>query len=219
MYNKKFPIVGINNGDNIQGNDGKFFGLWTHDLQEQADIAAQLFKPKRDKCVRWYSTRGTERHVGGMGRWDEYIAKELGSDTTWGTFSTYHLEVEISGVSFNVAHHGIRSGKYLHTMENQARTFAKDICLRKLSRRERPPDVIVASHVHQKIHEVVNIYDHKCHVIVTPSFQAKSEFAHKVLRQEDLSDIGLAFLEIENGKILDIDFDCMRLPSTRRVIA
>lgn len=218
-FRQRLPVVAINVADNIDGDHHGTYQIWSKDSREQADVAVDIFMPKRQKCERWYAVRGTPTHVGQKGTWDEYIAKEVGADHDNGAFSSYHLKVEISGVLFDVLHHGPAPGKRLWTLGDMARKYAQDAVMRAIVQGERPPDVIVRGHVHVNTCEVVNVAGHKCTIIITPAWQLKTEYVYRVATTDDIAKVGLALVRVENGKVLSVDFDLMQLKQSRSMVA
>ena len=105
------PVVVIDNADTVEGFHHNTAQIWGTDPRKHIDVAVDLRMPYRNRVERWYALRGTVAHVGASGSGDEAVAKEIGADASNGTFSHYHLKVEISGVLFDITHHGISAGK------------------------------------------------------------------------------------------------------------
>ena len=220
IFKQQLPIVAFDNADGIEGDHNGIFGIWSKNPMEQAGVAIDILLPKRQKCQRWYATKGTPAHVGEMGQWDEYVAKELGATTDQtDEFASPHWKVNVSGTLWDVAHQGPRPGRSLHKFGDSVRAFGKDVVLRQLAQGNRPPDVIVRSHVHVAVHEIVKLYDHECHVIITPALQGKTEYATKISSEDDVADIGIAWVKVCDGKVLDVDFRKLRLTASRTMTA
>jgi len=214
------PVVVIDNADAIEGFHHNTAQIWGTDPRKHIDVAVDLRMPYRNRVERWYALRGTTAHVGASGSGDETVAKEIGADGSNGTFSHYHLKLEISNVLFDVAHHpGISAGKRPWLDGNALRMLGRGIVLDSFSYKQRPPDVIVRSHIHQARHETIRDYNHRCECLVTPSFQIKTEFSHKISSERDLADIGATLIIVEDGKVLDVGFDLLRLPTARSLKA
>jgi len=215
----RLPVVVIDNADTIEGFHHNTAQIWGTDPRKHIDVAVDLRMPYRNKVERWYSLRGTAAHVGASGSGDEAVAKGIGADASNGSFSHYHLKVEVSNVLIDVSHHGVSAGRRPWVDGNVLRSFGRGIVIDSLSRRERPPDVIVRSHVHVARHETIRDYNYRCECIITPAFQLASEFVHRVATERDLSDIGATLITVENGKVLDVGFDLLRLPTARSLRA
>src|SRR3972149_2029828 len=127
QFKTGLPLVVFNTADDIDGHHHDTFQVWSKAPREQSDVAVSLFLPYRQKVARWYACKGTPAHAGQSGTWDEYIAQQLGADRPddGGGFSSYMLKVEVSGVDFNVAHHGPRPGRRVWTLGETARQYAK----------------------------------------------------------------------------------------------
>jgi hypothetical protein len=217
---RKRDTVVVFNGDLIDGpaHHGTTQQI-TADALAQVNIAAELFAPIAGKYPV-YVTRGTAAHVLASGSADEQVAKEIGAKQPNGerkTRSSYHLKLNFGGVLFDIAHHGPGPGNRVWTYGSQLRGYAKTIILDALIQRQSPPDVIVRSHVHHRVHETVRDYGHVCEALITPAWQLKTDFAHKVISHEDVADIGGIVVSIDDGKVSGIDFKLLPVMQSDKV--
>lgn len=211
-FSVPYPLATVLNGEAIDG--GTHHGThqcWTPDVLEQADNMARMLLPYRRQCDRWYQTRGTEAHVGKSGGWDEWVAREIGANDANGRFASNYLKLEISGILCDVQHHGPNVSKYEWLRENTARQYAKGIVANYITRGERPPDIIVRSHVHKALMTEVRAFGHTCVMCITPAFEWRTSFGYRVANMDDVSDIGGAWFRIKDGKILNCDLDKITL--------
>jgi len=148
--------------------------------------------------------RGTPAHVGVSGKSDNAVYREIGAKMVDGKWSSYHLKPVISGVQFDLAHHGPSFGKKIHTFGNSARAFARNVFLLALSRRDPLPQVIMRVHVHKCIHETPRDFGHEYHMFITPAFQWAVDYKHKIDTEDDLGDVGGVVVTVEACKVLEM---------------
>ena len=205
---KKRETNVVVNGDGIDGNHHGTNQIWSNDPIEQANVAGEVLAPISAK-YKTYLTRGTPAHVLASAASDEQIAKEIGAAKPVAdrkVRSSYHLKLTHCGALFDIAHHGPSAGNRIWTYGNALRGYARTIVLDALIRQQRPADCIIRSHVHHKVWETVRDYGHRCEAIITPAWQWKTEFAHKVVTHEDIADVGGVIISIDDGKISDVEF-------------
>jgi hypothetical protein len=163
-------------------------------------------------------TRGTPAHVGEGGSADEAVARILKATRPngkkAGPYSSYHLKLNIDGVNLDVCHHGPNTGSRMWLKGNGARGYARTIVLDALVLNQKPPDVIIRSHYHQKLHETLHEYGNTTEMIVTPAWQWMSSFATRVVSFEQISDIGGLVISIDAGRVTDIEFKILSLSQT-----
>jgi hypothetical protein len=216
---KKRDTAVVLNGDLVDGpaHHG-VTAQWSSQILDQINVAAEIFAPIANKYPV-YVTRGTAAHVLASGAADEQIAKEIGAQSPSGrnTRSSYHLKLNFHNVLFDFAHHGPGPGNRVWTYGSQLRGYAKTIIFDALIRHVRPPDVIVRSHVHHRVWETIRDYSHKCEALITPAWQLKTDFAHRVVSHEDIADIGGIIVSIDDGKISDINFKMLPISQSDTV--
>lgn len=202
-------LVVIHNGDAIDGKHHDTTQLVTSDIEEQKrmhlaamDHALKVAQhnPKKDKLFYVF---GTETHVGGA---EDAIARDLGAEplimptpaNEWrdGCFIHYHLKLNINGVRFDIAHHGLPSGTRAWTKNNGLFYVAKSHYFDCIERDVQPFDYIIGSHLHEYITAMYEGIKGSTRAIMTPAFQLKTHFGHKVARNK-LSSIGLVIIVIE----------------------
>lgn len=205
------PLIAIFGGDLVDGDHHRTLQLWTQDELVQVDASVELLKPIVNLSERSFLLRGTTAHVGQSGRYDSRVARELGVP------SYYHLQLNVSGVLFDLAHHGPSVGKRFWNLGNSARMYARHVAVSHIARKSKPPDVVIRGHVHKSVHETVRDNGHTTEMIVSPSFQLKSEFAFRVSSEDDLADIGGVVVGVENGRVTDITMDVVQFEQAQVV--
>jgi hypothetical protein len=214
---EKLPIVTILMADLIDGNHHGTSQLWTTDEQLMIEAAVQILNPVANLSRSVLGLRGTPAHVGVAGKWDNAVCREIGAQRVEGQPSSYHLKPKISGVQFDVAHHGPSAGKRIHTHGDIARRFARNVYLLAQIRREPLPQVIARAHVHKKLHEVLTDFGHEYHMVISPAWQWCTEFKYKIDTEDDLADVGGAIVTVENGRVLEVKFDLYTMTQSKRV--
>ena len=213
--------VVVLNGDGLDGVHHNTTQIWSNDPLEQAVVAAEIMAPIANKYPV-YVTRGTPTHVLVSGAGDELIAREIGAKQPVKgrkVHSSYHLKLVLEGVDFDIAHHGPSAGTRIWTYGNALRGYARTIILDAMVQHRRPPDCIIRSHFHHRVHETTHDYGHTCHAIITPAWQWKSEYVHMVVSHEDVCDIGGVVIDIDDGKITNVDIRTIQFVQSDRVVA
>jgi hypothetical protein len=186
----KLPTVTILMADLIDGNHHGTSQLWTTDEQQMIEAAVMLLNPVAAFSHTVLGLRGTPAHVGASGKFDNAVCREIGARRVDGKSSAYHLKPVISGVQFDVAHHGPGVGKKVHTFGNAGRSFARNIFMLALMRKTPLPQVIVRAHVHKKLWETLHDFGHEYHMLITPAWQWCTEYKYKIDTEDDIADVG-----------------------------
>lgn len=169
------------NGEFIDGSHHNSVSQWTHNLTDQAAVAVELMKPIVKKCKgSFYVIRGTEAHSGQSGCMDEQIARELGATPTKdGQYSRYELWKTLWGGLVHFNHHIGTTGSSAY----ESTAVYKELVEAYVEAGRwgsRPPDVVVRSHRHRHMCIEVASSHGKALSIVTPGWQGKTPFAHKI---------------------------------------
>ena len=223
--NKKKGIktVVVANGDLVDSQHHGTVQVFSSSIMDHINHAAEILDPIREKADAFFVTRGTPAHVMASGAADEQIARQVkatkANGNPGGVRSSYHLKLNIDGVLFDIAHQGPNPGYRMWTRGNTVRAFVRTIMLDALVRGARPPDALIRSHVHSKVHETCRDYGHVCEGIITPSWQLKTEYAHQIASHEDIADIGGVIFTISDGKIRNIEFRILPFAQTDYVEA
>jgi hypothetical protein len=198
-------LVVVHNGDAIDGFHHNTTQVITNNTEEQKqmhlgsmDDALQRVNFK--KSDQLYYVYGTESHVGGT---EEAIARDLGAvpcieptSGRDGRYVHYRLKLNVNGVRFDIAHHGIGAGGRMWTRTNGCYLAAKDHYLRSLEYGTPRADYLIASHFHEYITAVYDGHNGSTRAIITPAFQLKTAYGNRVARHK-LASIGLVIIVIE----------------------
>lgn len=137
----------ITDGDLIDGQQPKHMarGLTEPDPQWQAQAAAEMLAPLRERARTCYCVSGTPYHVGREdGEWEEWVARQLNAEKdVSGRSATDWLLLDIGGVVLDVAH--AQSVATVNTLMPLEREQRHALMLDD----ERPDvDLIVRAHTH-----------------------------------------------------------------------
>lgn len=155
----------------------------------QQYVAEQtLLVPKKLKPERVWVVRGTEVHVGSGGYNEEALAKWLRAERepeahTW---SRWIARLNLYGVRIDARHHG-RVGTRPWTRANAPNALAQEIVLSHVERGLDPPHLALRSHKHTYA-DTFNNYVTR--VISLPAWQLATPYAHKVVTEQVMADIG-----------------------------
>jgi len=190
----------ICNGDLIDGNHHGTYQIWSNNEKDHADAALAYLSPLASRATRTFVIRGTPTHTGGTGRWEEYIAQELGAfpNRRMGTRSHYKLRLQAEDVRINLFHQGPRPSKRPWLRDNAIFWELKGM---HFSNKTELADLYVWSHYHQYVsghYEVPNTR-RVVQGVITPALQVKTEFVHKIAGAEDLSDIGVLVINVSGN--------------------
>ena len=132
--------------------------------------------------------RGTPAHSGKSSWLEEEVAKDLDGVIKYSDkiYSHYHFKKSISGVKFDISHHG-KMGGVRHTQKTYGIRLAQDVLDKYRDRDETPPDVIIRSHQHRRADSGQNW---KSFAIFTPCWQLPNEYIHRIGGENDFPDIG-----------------------------
>ncbi len=181
-------LVYVNNGDAVDGDHHNTSQIITRNMESQAYITHRVFSVVKDLAPdEVYVVRGTTTHVGEGAAAEEALAKHLKAqrDPDTESWSSWHVRLDIHGRELDFQHHASVGGLPWTVPGGVARLAFKHWAER-LQAGLRPADVIVRSHKH--VH--ADSYGaHRTRAIITPAWQLKTAFAHKVAT-ESIADIG-----------------------------
>lgn len=171
----------------------------TGDPEAQKYIIDEVFKPVLQLSPdEIHVVRGTISHVGQS---EEALGKALDAvkDPDTGKYSSFHRRLLIHDKLIDIQHHG-RSGARPWTKPNALNLLACQIFMEHALRGERHPDLALRAHVH-KFGDSEHAYPTR--VVITPSWQLKTSYAH-MKATEELSDIGGVMMLIRPDKPVDV---------------
>jgi len=199
-------LINVYNGDATDG--GAHHGTTqtvSSDPEVQDYIAERVFSvPKALKPKKSYMVRGTAVHVGGdTAPAETALAKHLRCerDPESDSWASWHLRLNIYGRILDFQHHG-RGGTRPWTSQNVVSALAAHIWMEHKLAGLPSPDIAFRSHVHRK----GDSYDaFPTRVIVTPAWQLKTSFVHRV-GPESIADIGGVLCLIQPDGSYEVTF-------------
>lgn len=186
------PFAVVMNGDMVEGVHHNATTQISHNIEDQAEIAYQVFSPIVELCGGlFYMIRGTPSHVGQSGVDEEKLAKRLGAiPNEEGQCARYELWKRVGKGLVHFNHHiGTTSSSHHETSAINAELGAAFVEAGRWGK--QCPDVIVRSHRHRCAE--IRIPSEKGYAIsfVTPAWQLKTPFAFKVAgARQTLPQIG-----------------------------
>jgi len=200
-------VVGVN-GDAVDGfhhprsNAQYMSPLESHHVRLAHRVLTEAFTALRPDAV--HMTRGTGAHVGKAGTLEEGLARVLRgegwpmiADPDTGQVTSYARRFELGGLLIDQRHHG-RMGQRAHTRGPYARWYAQDIEMEHRLDDDRPPDLVLRSHLHV-YEDSGRGHRWKTRVISLPCLQLATEYTHRIAA-ERLADIGIVAIVIRDGR-------------------
>lgn len=180
-------IVTVLNGDVFDGDHHHTRQIITRNEATQLRLAVDVLEPLINITNQLYIVRGTEAHVGNSGSMEEKLADDLSAepDKATGAQSWWHLKLDVNNVRFDIAHHATM-GRLPHTKPNSANKLAAMAIFASAERRERPPSLVVRSHMHQWADSGDN---YATRAIQLAGWQLATGYVHRI-QPGALADIG-----------------------------
>lgn len=220
------PVVLLHGGDICHG-DRHPAQLMSTRLSDQVFIAADVLRRWRAvpglRAVR--ICLGTEAHNSGEGSLEHLVAEQV-QDVLPDVQIASHWELEIGGVTFDVAHHGPGVGSRYWLDGNTLLWYLRDLVLRDaMEMGEQPPDVVLRFHFHSYARATHHYTYHQemrmVRGFVHPALCGMNYYAQKATRSRATSHVGLLLFHVSDGQVIEvIDRMVVRLDRrTREVIA
>ncbi len=196
-------ILPVHNGDPTHG-DRFMEELVTTRLADQLTIA-------RMNLGVWFALPqvkqmelclGTGVHEFGEGSASVLLAdmlREAWPDRTIG--SAYHYLLNVAGVSIDLAHHGPHPGSRSWLRGNIARFYLRDVMIQNLMAMKKPPDLVIRSHFHTYINEVVCENGSESRLVITPALCIPGGHARKATRSISEVTCGMVLVECVDGRV------------------
>jgi hypothetical protein len=177
------------------------------------------------KGDRTYFVKGTSpTHSGKGGGSEKRIASDLSdygvvyripgtpaNEYMDGTPVFDHLRRTVHGHLIDAAHHTGGGSKRKWTEGNSLRMQIRSIYYDCLDRQVQPPRIWARAHIHRYVPVQEDFTHHTINAFTLPSWQLKTEYAHKVANNQKAADIGMMILEVDkrnvklHKRILDYD--------------
>jgi hypothetical protein len=202
-------LGGLLNGDLVDGpsHHGHVQQMSLHPGAEKVIAKKLLEIPQGLGVEKWWVVRGTESHVGKNGASEESIAEWLKAekDTDRGTWSWWHLRLDLDGYRIDATHHG-RIGQRPWTKPNVTMNLAAEIFYEhaaedfRLNRLPTAPHLAIRSHLHRYMDTQAA---HPVRVIQTGAYQLATSYVHKVAPGV-LADIGGLIVVVRDGELVEV---------------
>ena len=189
------------NGDSFEG--GPHHGttqIVSANPEVQAYLADRIFGvPRKIKPQHLFILRGTETHVGPSGSTEEAFARSVKAekDRDADRWSFWHLRLNVYGRRLDFQHHPSMSGNLPWTRPQATQRLAFRIWTEHKLRGLEAPDYAFRSHRHV-FSDSGDAYPVRA--VITPGWQAKTAFVHRV-QADSIADFGgLAVVVRPNGE-------------------
>lgn len=183
-------------GDSIHGS-GRADEVFSTRLKTQKDTYIDCLLPYTNRATACYCVKGTEWHVGEDGIVEDQAAQELGC---YGLKAYDKLEVEVQGIKFMLQHKGPSPGIYRHTKGNVMRAMLRDAYFATLEQSREPADIYLWGHYHEYVPESLMTKDKELYGYILPAWCVANEYALTHVKNLELSDIGMIYFVIEDGR-------------------
>lgn len=190
--------IGVFNGDIVEGDTkNRSYQVITRNPANILSIAIDLLEPLVSLFDRVYWVRGTAAHTGKSSTLEESLAADWDNTVPGDSCSShYHLRRVISGVYFDICHHGKMSTQY-RLKANWGNAKAADTPQDYANLGMRPPDILVRSHVHRYSSSGDNF---RVRAVTTPCFQLATEFIYRIAGENSSPDIGFIYWTIKEAQ-------------------
>ena len=174
--------------------------VWTSNADEIDRNMANLFEPLVNLADSMHVVRGTKAHVGEDGGIDEKFARDWDNivPATKTIYAGWYAEFVLSGVHFEIAHHGANRSRWTDT--NGLNALGNEILLKRTKNGQRCPDVVSRGHFHYSGHTAS---DNKPYVIAVPSWQLPTTYVYRVDRTVETPHVGGHVVIVEDGRIIE----------------
>ena len=197
------PITMHHNGDPTQGTRFARELVSTREADQFLIAAANLGYPIEElpTLKAFYLTMGTGVHEFGEGT-STIVVRELlkAKYPEMPIELANHWLAEISGIKFDLAHHGPKPGKRKWLESNNLRWYLQDTMERDLDNGNIPADVYVRSHYHTMAkathYERRGTRYYTSHIVVTPGYTGIDMYAKQGEQSKWEVTVGLVAFEI-----------------------
>ena len=174
------PYIVVHNGDPLEGVHHGAVTQISHNKLDQKRLAKSILAPEVAKAAAFYMVRGTEAHGGPSDCDEESLAEELGAiPNEQGQHARWELWMNLGGHLVHFSHHIGTTGSSAY----EATAVHKELNESFVEAGrwgDTPPQVIVRSHRHRFIETRIAGKDGYYSSVVTPGWQLKTPFAHKI---------------------------------------
>ena len=175
------PFAVVVNGDALEGVHHNAVTPWSQNHDDQRRACETILRPVAQQAAgRFYMVRGTEAHVGASAQNEEQVARSLGAvRNEEGQHAHWQLWMRFGGALVHFAHHiGTTSSPFAASSGLQREMVSGYVESGRWG--DEPASVYVRSHRHFSS-EVREPSSHGLTtVVVTPAWQLKTPFGHRI---------------------------------------
>lgn len=151
---------------------------------------------------------GTEAHEFGRGAAPDALAEHIRAKHGLAVQSGPHYLVDVDGVTFDVAHHGVGPGARAWLQGNVLESYTRSLMLDELVAGREPPDVLVRAHYHDYARRTVRMVAGNREVateaVILPSYSGMTHYAIKASRSATVLSCGLVAWEVVDGALVGV---------------
>lgn len=174
----------VHNGDCIDGVHHGSTSQISHNIQDQRHIAVNVIGMilKSPRCKKYYHIRGTEAHVGKSAEYEEMVARELGAiPDDKGNHARWEMWLRM-GKNNGLIHFSHHIGTTSSASYESTAVYKELVEAYTEAGKQglEPPDIVVRSHRHRYFKTEVNTSHGYGISVVTPAWQLKTPFVHRL---------------------------------------
>jgi len=172
--------------------------IWTRKDTDIVNNYARLLEPLYSIVDSVHVVRGTKAHIGEDGGIDEKIAADCDKTvSTNGISAGWYAEFTLSGVHFEIAHHGRNRSRW--TDINGLTALGNEVILKRTKNNQKIPDVISRGHFHYGLHTP---YDIKPYVVAVPSWILPNSYVYRIDATVETPHVGGHIVIAKDGEII-----------------
>lgn len=207
----KSPMYVIFVGDITQGHKIPNQLLVSPRLADQLiigrDVLGLWLEDKKVQGMRL--VKGTGWHVFHHGSAEITVAEMLKDKYKKDVATWYHMDLELGGVKFDVAHHGPNTGSRNWLKGNTLRYYVRSIVQEHLTSGLEPPDIVLRGHYHDRCIELLHehLYDRtvKAWGAICPAYSLfTDDYTKRATRSKGRMTVGTLAVEIIDGRIVEV---------------
>lgn len=200
------PYVVVHNGDIIDGSHHGSTNQITHNIESQRRMAEEALRPRLNKAVAFYATRGTEAHVGASSEDDNSVARALGAvPDSEKRRARYELSLDMGGHLINFMHHiSTSTSPFARTGALQREVTNHYVEVGKWG--DKPYSMLVRSHRHTHDEVTHRSNRGKVTVTTTPAWQLKTPFVYRIAARMAQPEIGGLVIRLADDELFTRPF-------------
>lgn len=200
-----------------------FLGDATHgsrfpDRMTVTPRAGDQFSIAKDTLRHWFMLpnligarfiKGTGSHVYSHGSAEQILANWLKDTYKKDVEVWYHMNLDLRGIRFDIAHHGPNTGSRDWLKGNTLRYYIRSIVTEHLKSQEVPPDIILRGHYHDRTIELLHTHTRRGTVktwgAICPAYSLSlDDYTKRATRSKGILTVGTLIVEIYDGRIIEI---------------